>query len=196
LLQAFALLEGDRYRLRVAGHGPLEHLVREAAQTDSRIEYLGFLQLKEVLELYRRSDVLINMRLTADMNTKYFFPAKMMEYLASGTPVITTCTGHTEEEFADFVFLLRDESPNGLAALIRHVAELAAGERRAAGERAQKYMALNKTWDVQAIKILNFIRQAVLGLDVPPTGIARTAQDLRGSQEHLLFANGQKAANK
>jgi glycosyltransferase involved in cell wall biosynthesis len=196
LLKAFALLEGERYRLCIAGRGPLEQLVRESAEKDSRIEYLGFVQLEAVLELYRRSDVLINMRLTEDMNTKYFFPAKMMEYLASGTPVVTTCTGHTEEEFADFVFLLRDESPDGLAALIRYVAALNPSERKAAGEKAREYMALNKTWEVQATKILQFIRQAVLGFDAPPAVLTRNPQDVRGCQEPLLFANGQKAANK
>ncbi len=33
-----------------------------------------------------------------------------MEYLASGTPVITTCTGHVEEEFADIVYLLKTKA--------------------------------------------------------------------------------------
>ncbi len=32
----------------------------------------------------------------------------MMEYLASGVPVISTCTGHVEEEFGAFTYLLRE----------------------------------------------------------------------------------------
>ena len=109
LLEAFSLIRSNKYRLRIAGMGPLEHEVREAAEKDQRIEYCGFLPFDKVLDLYDSADVLINMRLTKTLNTKYFFPSKLMEYLTSGVPVITTCTGQTEDEFRDFVFLLKDE---------------------------------------------------------------------------------------
>ena len=169
LLKAFSLLEGDRYRLRIAGGGPLERQVREAASDDSRIEYLGLVSVSEVLQLYGRSDVLVNMRLTKTMDTKYFFPGKMMEYLASGTPVITTCTGHTEEEFGDFVYLLRDETAQGLAEIIRQVASLPPETRRKLGQKAREYMANHKTWDSQTKKVVRFIREVVLGMEVKPS---------------------------
>jgi glycosyltransferase involved in cell wall biosynthesis len=173
LLEAFALLKGERYRLRIAGRGPLEAMVRESAANDSRIEYLGFLSFEGVLDAYAQSDVLINMRLTERLNTKYFFPAKMMEYLASGTPVITTCTGHTEEEFSDFVFLLREETPQGLAAVIQQVAEMHPVARRTAGHRARDYMFAHKTWDAQAGKVVRFIGEVVLGVDASRPALAR-----------------------
>ena len=56
------------------------------------------------------ADVLVDMRLTEALNTKYSFSSKLMEYLASGTPVITTCTGHVEEEFADIAYLLKTKA--------------------------------------------------------------------------------------
>jgi Glycosyl transferases group 1 len=115
----------DQYhRLRIAGGGPPERQVREAAGNDSRIEYLGFLSFSEVLHLYKNPEVPVNMRITEGVNRKYFFTGKMMEYLASGRPVITTCTGHTEEEFGDLVFLVRNETTQGLAEIIWHVASL------------------------------------------------------------------------
>jgi glycosyltransferase involved in cell wall biosynthesis len=196
LLKTFSLLEGGRYRLCMAGRGPLEKLVREAAKADPRIEYLGFISSLEVLEIYKRSDVLVNMRVTGNLNTKYFFPGKMMEYFASGTPVITTCTGHTEEEFADFVFLLRDETPQGLAALIRHVASLDSGERRRVGEKARQYVALNKTWDIQAGKVARFIREVVLRIDALPTDQACSSQDPADSTETPAFVSPRQVASK
>jgi glycosyltransferase involved in cell wall biosynthesis len=195
-LKAFSLLQGEQYRLCIAGRGPLEKLVSEAATADPRIEYLGFMSSLEVLQIYKRSDVLVNMRVTGSLNTKYFFPGKMMEYLASGAPVISTCTGHTEEEFADFVFLLRDETPQGLAALIRQVANLDSGERRRLGEKAQQYIALNKTWDIQARKVARFIREVVLGIDALPSDRARSSQDPADSIETPAFVNPQKVTSK
>jgi glycosyltransferase involved in cell wall biosynthesis len=103
------------------------------------------------------------MRLTKAIRTKYFFPSKLMEFLASGTPVISTCPGHVEEEFGDFLFPLKNETPEGLAAAIRH-AETAAWEtRREMGQRARAFMLANKTWRVQTARI-----SALLGSLVKP----------------------------
>lgn len=162
LLEAFSLLKGNQYRLRIAGGGPLEREVRDAAAKDSRIEYLGFISLPDVLHLYKDSDVLVNMRITKGLDTKYFFPGKMMEYLASGTPVITTCTGHTEEEFGEFVYLLRDETPQGLANLVEKVAGVEPEARKRLGREARSYMSTNKTWDAQTQKVARYILNVVL----------------------------------
>jgi glycosyltransferase involved in cell wall biosynthesis len=170
LLEAFSLLEGDQYRLRIAGGGPLERDVREAAAKDSRIEYLGFISFSEVLQLYENSEVLINMRITEGMDTKYFFPGKMMEYLASGTPVITTCTGHAEEEFGDFVYLLRDETAQGLANLIEKVAGAEPEVRKQLGRTAREYMSRHKTWEAQTRKVAQYILNEVLRIDPKSLG--------------------------
>lgn len=76
LLQAFELLSGNNFRLRIAGSGPLEQQVRDAAAKDHRIEYLGRLSFDQVLETYASADVLINLRVTRSRNTKYFFHPK------------------------------------------------------------------------------------------------------------------------
>ncbi len=161
ILAAMAFLPGH-YRLRIAGAGPLQTLVQQQAARDSRIEYLGYLSFDQVLALYDSADVLINMRLTQRMHTEYFFPSKMMEYLASGVPVITTCTGHVEEEYADFVFLLRDETPEALAQLIEQVAQLPLAIRLEKGRAAQAYIQVHNTWQAQGEKLADFIRTRLL----------------------------------
>ena len=162
LLEAFAFLPGDRFRLRIAGWGPLQERVRKAALTDPRIEFLGLLPFEAVLEMYKSASVLINMRMTKKMNTEYFFPSKMMECLASGVPVISTCLGHVEEEFGSFAYLLKDETPQALADLIQTVAGLDPLERQQAGERARAYMSAHKTWETQTEKLSRFILENVL----------------------------------
>jgi glycosyltransferase involved in cell wall biosynthesis len=183
--------------LRIAGGGPLEGKVREAAASDSRIEYLGFIPLTDVLQLYKSSDVLVNVRITKDMNTRYFYPGKMMEYLASGTPVITTCTGHTEEEFGDFVYLLRDETPRGLATLIERVAGADPEERKRLGLVARKYMSTHKTWDAQTKKVARFIREVVLGVEVKTSAdLELTEVGFRKPQEPMRTAASDECASK
>jgi glycosyltransferase involved in cell wall biosynthesis len=153
------LLKDNRYNLIIAGKGPLEKEVVEAAKNDSRITYYGYLTYEEVLDLYRTADVLINLRLSKTINTKYLFPSKIMEYLASGVPVITTCIGHTEEELADFVFLLKEESPQSVADMIEFVASMDPKNRKEIGERAQHYMFTKKTWDNQGGRITKFMME-------------------------------------
>lgn len=153
MLQAIARLKGERYRFVFAGDGPLAGVVRNAAGRDARIEYRGFLKLSDLLSIYRQADVLINMRLTKAIRTKYFFPSKLMEFLASGTSVISTCPGHVEEEFGEFLFALKNETPEGLAAAIRHAETSGLETRRDMGKRARAFMLAHKTWKTQTARI-------------------------------------------
>lgn len=162
LLEAFSKLKGEHFRLRIAGGGPLTEMVKAAAAKDSRIEYLGYISFEQVLDLYNSADVLINMRLTQSIHTDYFYPSKLLEYFSSGTPVISTCTGHTEEEYGSICYLCKDETPQGLAALLEKVSALPMQERARIGDAARAYVTDNKTWDAQARKVLAFICKAVL----------------------------------
>jgi glycosyltransferase involved in cell wall biosynthesis len=157
LLTAFSMLQGDHYRLRIAGGGPLEAAVRRAAGRDSRIEYCGYLAFADVLRLYESADVLINLRLTKGVNTKYFFPSKLMEYLGSGRPVISTCTGHVEEEYGRFAFLIKDEAPEAVSAAIKNVEHVGKDAREQKGTMAREYMVANKTWAVQGRRVVRLI---------------------------------------
>jgi glycosyltransferase involved in cell wall biosynthesis len=157
LIDAFRLIANPQFRLIVAGGGPLERLVRDAAASDSRITYTGLLPFDEVLKLYTTADLLANLRITQRMDSGYFFPSKLMEYLASGTPVLSTCTGHLEAEYGDFVFLVREESPAAIAKAIQQAADAGSDLRREMGARARSYMLNNKTWKMQAQRIMAFL---------------------------------------
>jgi len=157
ILEAFSLLEGDNYRLEIAGAGPLENMVRQAANKDEHINFHGFISFDEVLKLYDSADVLVNMRLTKAINTRYFFPSKIMECLISGVSVISTCPGHVREEFSDFTFLIKGERPVDLANMVKYVASLAPDIRADKAVKAQKYMIRNKTWDGQGLRLVKFI---------------------------------------
>ncbi len=151
------------FEVVVAGAGPLEGEVRARAKDDRTIDFKGFRTFEEMLELYSTADLLLNVRLTKAMNTRYFYPSKMMEFLASGVPVLSTCTGHTEEEFGDFVYLLRDETPEGLGALVTRIASSDPDERAAMGRRAREYMFANKTWDIQGERLCEYFHRHVFG---------------------------------
>jgi glycosyltransferase involved in cell wall biosynthesis len=157
ILEAMEVLKCANVRLYIAGVGPLIDVVKAAAARDERIIYLGLISYDETIRLYQRADVLVNMRLTRALNTKYFFPSKMIEYLTSGIPVITTCTGHVEEEYGAFCYLLKDETGAGLARLIEMVTLKSRGDLREVGRRARAYMCSVKSWEAQGQRIVRYV---------------------------------------
>jgi hypothetical protein len=72
---------------------------------------------------------------------------------------LTTRTGHVEKEFSEFVFMLDDETPKGLAEMIQFVASLYPNARREMGRRAQEYVFKHKTWEAQVGKLRTYIEQ-------------------------------------
>lgn len=58
------------------------------ATKDRRIQYLGSIPHDEILQLQRTASLLVNPRTPEGIYTKYSFPSKTMEYLASGTPTL------------------------------------------------------------------------------------------------------------
>ena len=157
MLQAISRIKGDHYRFVFAGSGTLAGAVHQAALEDSRIHYKGCLNFSELLPIYAQADVLINMRLTTKMRTRYFFPSKLMEFMASGTPVISTCTGHVEPEFGQFLFLLKNETPEGLTAAIHQVEALGRNGRLEIGKKTRCYMSQRKTWRAQAKRVTELL---------------------------------------
>jgi glycosyltransferase involved in cell wall biosynthesis len=162
LLEALRISRRDNLRLRVAGAGPLLQVVQNAALQDSRIEYLGLLDHNAVAKLYASADLLLNVRLTKAIDTRYFFPSKLVEYLASGVPTLTTNVGHIGSEFAGTVYVLDDESPNGLAELLRHVASQEPDVRSARAQKARELAERHYSWKAQAARIAAYLRNVVL----------------------------------
>ena len=162
ILAAFDRLEGSQYRLIVAGRGSFGDDVAAAAKRDSRIEFRGFVDHKDVLALHAEADVLVSMRLTQSSNTAYAFPSKTFEYLLSGVPVITTGTGHMRAEYGAYCFILEEESPEALATMLRKVERFSSSERERMGLAARQFIIDFKTWEAQHGRIAEYVRSRAI----------------------------------
>lgn len=114
LLEAFSLIQGD-YQLLIAGQGPDVPYVLEACENDARIHYLGVLPRSEVLAYEAASLANINPRLFDVSLDQYSIPSKLLEYLASGRPTITTHHTLLLEEFGDYVIHAKEGDTVDLA---------------------------------------------------------------------------------
>jgi glycosyltransferase involved in cell wall biosynthesis len=159
LLEAFALISDPSYRLVITGRGPMEGAVRSAATRDDRIVYLGMLSTEELLRKMREATVLVIPRSASTPFIKYSFPSKLLEYMITGRPVVTTVLPGIPDEYHKYLFLLREESPNSLAELLKNICLRPSAENDLFGQRAKNFVVREKNFIRQGQKIFEFMQE-------------------------------------
>lgn len=103
LLTAFENMENIDLELWICGSGEAEKEIKELAKKDSRIKFFGFCTQDEVAELRAKAMVLVNPRTNKGEYTKYSFPSKTMEYMASGKPVVMYKLDGIPDEYDEYL---------------------------------------------------------------------------------------------
>lgn len=119
LLEAFALLKDERYRLIICGDGEMRSEVEAATQKDERICYRGVVPHRELAEVLHTAGVLVNPRTGDGVYTSYSFPSKVIEYLQTGLPVVSACLNGMPEVYRKLLYCPADDSVNALAQTMR-----------------------------------------------------------------------------
>lgn len=152
LLQAFRLIKDPRYRLWIRGNGSNDIMkaVQDAVRYDSRINFFEPMSTKRLRELQKKATVLINPSKKSDIYTRYFFPSKTMEYLASGTPTLMYKLDCLPEEYYDYLYLINEETPESIANKIIEVCSLPQKDLLDFGKKAEKFILEHKNPVCQA----------------------------------------------
>ncbi len=162
-VEALRLVPDPETCLVIAGDGPLRDFVLAAAQADQRIRYMGFLSHDAVLRLYGEVDLLLNLRITRNIRTPYFFPGKLLEYLSSGTPVLSTDCSHVRRAYLEMLYLTSGEDAQEIAADFRRMAALPAADRVAVARKAREWMMGHMTWNHQGRRLAKFLAECTSG---------------------------------
>lgn len=160
LLEAFSLLKDPDYRLVICGVGDSEAEIKIAAKQDLRICFMGQLPREGVLALQTQATVLVNPRMNNEEFTKYSFPSKIMEYLASGVPVVAYRLDGVPQDYDEFLNYPADDSPQALAVLLEHICSMSCEQRKVMGRAAQDFVTGQKNRTIQTRKILEFLASA------------------------------------
>lgn len=156
LVEAFLKLEQNDVELHIFGSGELELYLKNIS--DERIKYYGVVTNKKIIEEEIKSTLLINPRFTNEEYTKFSFPSKNIEYMVSGTPVLTTKLLGMPKEYNDYVYFIEEETIDGILDAIKKVLDLSKKECNEFGKNAKKFILENKNNKIQAKKILNFCK--------------------------------------
>lgn len=161
LLDAFSRIEDDNYRLWICGGGDALEEIKQRQKQDSRIQYLGLLSKAEVRTLQKKATLLINPRHSTDEYTKYSFPSKTMEYMASATPTLMSHLASIPREYEQHLYFFDDESVEGIKNKIIEVCEKPQGELDAFGKVAADFILTEKNEKKQAAKIMELINRII-----------------------------------
>lgn len=157
LTEAFIKAEIQNAELHIYGNGDYaEELSVIAAKTPS-VKWQGIVPNEKVVEEEIRATLLINPRPTIEEFTKYSFPSKNMEYMLSGTPVLTTKLPGMPPEYYPFVFLAEEETVDGWAKTLKKVLSENAEELEEKGQSARQFVLEKKNNVFQANRIMRFM---------------------------------------
>jgi len=155
VLDAMRQYSNPNVKVIFAGKGNDVPLIEELASHDSRISYVGMLNMDDLFKLYEQADVLLNLRLEEDVD--FHFPGKLLEYLAAGRYVISTPVAHAERDYGDYMAVLHDKTPEGLVQMMESVQKKGKHLLFETGVRARRFMMEKRTWDKQTQRILEYM---------------------------------------
>ncbi len=158
LAKGFLLADLPGTELHIYGPGDYVEDLKALAEKDHRIFYGGMLMNSEIVEKELSATVLVNPRPTDEEYVKYSFPSKTMEYMASGTPVLTTRLPGMPEEYRPFVSFIEEETPEGVAAALTKVLAHSDETLFSMGEAARDFVLHTRNNVLQAKKILELLR--------------------------------------
>lgn len=157
MVDGFVLANVPDSELHIYGNGPYVDELQKVTQEHPSVIYHGIAMNEEVVRAETEADLLINPRPTHEEFTKYSFPSKNMEYMASGTPVLTTNLPGMPEEYKRYVYLIEDESAEGIARAIKTTFDTVRSERDRKGRSAQEFVLNEKNNLFQSKRVLSML---------------------------------------
>lgn len=157
ILEAFALLEDPTLELWLIGSGDMDREIAEKSLSDPRIKHFGLLPREAVFRHLSEAKLLVNLRNPDDIYTRYSFPSKLFEYMASGTPVLTTKLPGIPAEYYPYLYSVDNLNSNTIAEVVRAIMSESHASRGEIGQRASRFVRTAKNRHVQASRILDFI---------------------------------------
>lgn len=110
LVDVFKGIDNPDAKLIIYGKGSSAEYIAEASKQDKRIEFRGETVNSVILEEETKATVLVNPRRNEGEWTKFSFPSKNIEYIASGTPMLAYNLPCIPDEYKDHFFEIDDDS--------------------------------------------------------------------------------------
>ena len=158
LVRGFIAAAIPNTELHIYGNGDFTKELKVLAEQYETVKYMGIAPNSQIVEAELKASLLINPRPTGEEYTRYSFPSKNMEYMASGTPVLTTRLPGMPKDHEPYVFFIEDETAEGIKSALEKVFALPEEELHAFGLRAKEFVLKEKNNITQAEKVLSLLQ--------------------------------------
>ncbi len=162
LTEAFIKVHPDDYELHIYGAGPLEEYFKAKMQEHPCVKYLGCVENSVVVQKQIEATVLINPRKTDAEYTKFSFPSKLIEYLASGTPVVTTRLPGIPQEYYPYLYTIEGNELLDYENALRNVFSQSPETLHLFGMEAKQFVISDKSNKKQGEKIIRWIENELV----------------------------------
>jgi glycosyltransferase involved in cell wall biosynthesis len=152
-------INDDSIKLNIYGKGVLEDYVIKSSNANSNIIFHGSISNDKMIEIQRNSDLLICPRIPDDFTTRYTFPSKIVEYMATGVPVLCNKLKGIPNEYYEYITSLDKADELLFAKTIESIREDNSSQYNIKAKKAREFILENKTWEKLAPKIFYFLKQ-------------------------------------
>ena len=163
LLRLPELISDNNVRFVYGGKGypSTEERLKALANKDSRVEYLGFVDEKDVPRLFHRAAVFLNPRDPEDVVNDMVFPSKIMEYLKHGKTVVSTWTKGLEPAYRDLMLIADSPSPEDFAFAVQRAINEPSGSSMQRAQKIRGFLENSRVWRNQAKRFVDFARPII-----------------------------------
>lgn len=159
LINGYHKYKNDNSELWIYGSGDFVPEIEKLSLIDNRIKYLGLASNKEVVEKELEATLLINPRSSELEFTKYSFPSKNMEYMVSGTPVLTTDLPGMPKEYKEYVYLIKKNTADGICEALTKTISLGKKNLHAKGVESKRFVIEQKNNVIQSSRIIDLCKE-------------------------------------
>lgn len=149
--------------LHLYGAGGDAAFIEECAKQDSRIKFFGRVDRKTLLVALKKAHLLVVNKPTADDYSNYSFSSKILEYMASGTPLLTTKVGGMPEEYYDYFYFFDEENTEGIKRSFEKIINFSDKQLRDNGIAARAFAVKNKSYSYMTSTIVSFLDDSING---------------------------------
>jgi glycosyltransferase involved in cell wall biosynthesis len=158
-VEAFIIANIPNTELHIYGNGDLKNELIRISQKYHTIKYCGYVSSDEAFNIMKKATLLVNPRPTNDDYTRYSCPSKTFEYMASGTPLLTTKLLGIPDEYFEYVYSFEDESIEGMASTLKRILIKDDLELNKQGLRAREFIKKYKSNYKQCEKVVKFLSE-------------------------------------
>lgn len=158
LVEAFISADLQNVELHLCGSGSYVAELEKIVQQHTNVVFHGTVWNSEVVEMERKATLLVNPRPTHEEFVKYSFPSKNIEYMSSGTPVLTTKLPSMPLDYYPYIYTFSGEDLVSMKNSIVEVMMKSNSELVKKGIEAKRFITEEKNSKHQVAKIIEMIK--------------------------------------